>query len=217
MKKLLRDAAFFAELTELFLQEGCSELSVAAIAARLRCSRRRLYEFAETKEQLFNLVAERFFDAMLAEGDEQIRIHPNPMEALTAFFDVGLHGGAKMSAPFLRDVEASAQARALFDRLQDTRAAGIGRLVDIGVQQGLFAPFHGQFVYEFIRGATQRLRQPGVLERTGLTLEEVAKELYRVLFSGLLADGAAEARRHWQLPRENGADHTNGVDGTLPN
>ena len=69
MKKFLDDEAFHAELTNLFLSEGMRALTVGSIAARLRCSRRRLYELAQTKEELFCQVTQRHFDTALAAGD----------------------------------------------------------------------------------------------------------------------------------------------------
>jgi AcrR family transcriptional regulator len=47
------DEAFLEELTHLLITTGVSSLTIGEMAQRIRCSRRRLYEIAETKEELF--------------------------------------------------------------------------------------------------------------------------------------------------------------------
>ncbi len=47
------DEAFLEELTHLLITTGVSSLTIGEMAQRMRCSRRRLYEIAETKEELF--------------------------------------------------------------------------------------------------------------------------------------------------------------------
>ncbi|HBO81229.1 MAG TPA: TetR family transcriptional regulator, partial [Cupriavidus sp.] len=47
------DEAFLEELTHLLITTGVSTLTIGEMAQRMRCSRRRLYEIATTKEELF--------------------------------------------------------------------------------------------------------------------------------------------------------------------
>ena len=53
MRKTLTDDEFFDALTNLLLAEGIKSLTVGEIASRMRCSRRRLYDIAQTKEEIF--------------------------------------------------------------------------------------------------------------------------------------------------------------------
>src|SRR3974390_1369355 len=65
MKQTLTDNEFLDGLTNLFLREGITGLTVGEIAARLRCSRRRLYGIALTKEAIFSVMVDRYFRARL--------------------------------------------------------------------------------------------------------------------------------------------------------
>ncbi|MEZ5646246.1 MAG: TetR/AcrR family transcriptional regulator [Burkholderiaceae bacterium] len=187
MKKTLSDSEFLHQLTTLLLQEGISSLTVATIAARLHCSRRRLYEFATTKEDLFCKVVQDFFDETLQLAERKVAEAKDRASALRASLEVGAKASAHFSLAFLQDVEASAQAKAIFDRYQEIRSQRICLLIDQGVSEGVFVPCHGQVVSQALLSAAFRLRTPAFLATTGLSLEQAFDELYRVFLGGLLA------------------------------
>lgn len=188
MNKTLTDDEFLDTLMELMLAEGISNLTVGEIAARLRCSRRRLYGIAETKEEIFCAMVERFFLGMLEKGEALIRDKRDLPDAIAAYLDVGVQAGARISVGFLNDVENSKVARRSFDHYQQVRTLRLAELVDEGVRTGVFIPCHGLVVSEVILGAALRLRRPGFLAQAGLTIEEAFKEFYRLLLGGLLTD-----------------------------
>lgn len=191
MKKKLTDDEFFDALTDLLLAEGIKGLTVGEIAARMHCSRRRLYDIAQTKEELFCAAVEHFFDGILGQGEALIDREQDLTAALAAYLDVGVRAASRISVQFLKDVEDSATARSIFDRYQQARTVRLSQLIDEGVRQGVFAPCHGLVVSELILGTALRLRRPAFLAQADLTIEEAFQEFYRVLLGGLLIDTTA--------------------------
>ena len=118
MKKKLTDEEFFDALTHLLLTEGVKGLTVGEIAARLHCSRRRLYDIAQTKEEIFCAVVQRFFDSLLRQGEALIHREQDLTTALAAYLDVGVQAASRIGVQFLKDVEDSAVARGIFDHYQ---------------------------------------------------------------------------------------------------
>lgn len=182
-----RDSEFMDRLTDLLLVEGISELTVGAIAARLRCSKRRLYELAPSKEELFCLVAQSFFDKTLREADRVAADRNDLAAALCDCLGVGAEAAQRVGLPFLRDMEASDRARAIFDGYHQARSERIRVLIDTGVEEGVFVPCHGELVTQMLLSATMVLRRPAFLSGVGLSLEEAFGEMYRVLLGGLVA------------------------------
>lgn len=203
MKKALTDDAFFDELTHLFLTEGIKSLTMGEMAARLRCSRRRLYDIAQTKEEIFCATVDRFFRSVLDKGEMAVRDEKDLTVALAAYLDVGVQASGRIGVPFLKDLEDSEAGRALFDGYQQARTVRLSQLIDEGVHQGVFVACHGRMVSEMILGAALRLRRPAFLAQAGLSLEEAFQELYRILLGGLLAD--ASARKSVQAKAPAGA------------
>ena len=191
MKKTLTDDEFLDALTDLLLAEGIRALTVGEIAARMHCSRRRLYDIAQTKEEIFCVLTERFFRQILGRGEVLASREEDLTGALAAYLDVGVQAASRISVPFLKDMEDSPAARKAFDNYQHARTVRLSELVDEGVRQGVFVQCHGLVVSELILGAALRLRRPAFLARADLSIEEAFQEFYRLLLSGLLADGAA--------------------------
>jgi AcrR family transcriptional regulator len=186
MRKVLNDTDFLAQLTDLFVREGSNGLTLSEIASRLRCSRRRLYEIAKTKDELFCLVVKRFLAGVMDEAEDQVRKTCDPAEALVLYLEVGVRAAGRVTTAFLRDVDALEPARFTFDRYQEVRATRFCQLIDEGVRQGAFIECHGPVVAEFVLAAAMRLRTHAFLTRTSLTAEEAFREFYRVLLGGLL-------------------------------
>jgi len=191
MRKRLTDDEFFDALTALLLAEGIKSLTVGEIASRMCCSRRRLYDIAQTKEEIFCATVERFFHSVLDEGEALIRSEQNLTAAIAAYLGVGVRAASRISVQFLKDVEDSEPARTIFDNYQQARTMRLSQLIDEGVRQGVFVACRGLLVSEIILGAALRLRRPAFLAQANLTIEEAFQEFYRVLLDGLLADATA--------------------------
>jgi len=178
MRQTLTDTEFLDALTDLLLQEGIENLTIGELAARLHCSRRRLYEIAQSKEQIFCAAVSHYFKKVLEKSERVVREQRDITTAIADYLDVGVQASRGLSAQFIRDLERSRRARASFDAYQVARGVRLSELIDHGVRQGVFIACHGLLMSEAIFGAA--------LRRAGLTMEEAFQEFYRVLLGGLL-------------------------------
>lgn len=188
MKRTLGDQEFMDKLSALLLAEGIASLTVADIAARMGCSRRRLYELAKSKEELFHLVVKRMLDRVLEESLAIVRTERDLATAISAYLDLGVRAAGEMSAVSLKDLEASREGRRLFREYQSTRAKWLSALIDDGVKRGVFAPYHSRVVTEIILAALVHIRRPAFLEEANLTMKEAFEELYQLVLNGLLLE-----------------------------
>lgn len=191
MKQTQTDDEFLDGLTNLFLREGITGLTVGEIAARLRCSRRRLYGVAPTKEAIFGAMVDRYFRARLDEGEALLRDERDLTKALAAYLDVGVRSSRRIGAQFVSDVESGDATRASFDAYQQARASRLSQLIDEGVRRGIFVACHGAVVAELMLGASMLLRRPAFLARANVTIEQAFREFYRVILGGILVKAAA--------------------------
>jgi AcrR family transcriptional regulator len=187
MRTTRTDEEFTDQLHELLKAEGISALSVGQIAARLRCSRRRLYALAPTKEALLHLAAQAHFDRMLQEGFEAGARETDPARAIAAYLRVGVTSTVDLSPAFVRDLEASPEGREIFDRYQLARAEGVRRILEEGIRRGDFTAHNQLVATEVLLGAAFRLRRSEFLAEAGLTLSQAFEEAYALILGGLLA------------------------------
>lgn len=196
---------FAAQLHELIKAEGISALSVAQMATRLRCSRRRLYELAPSKEALLHLAARAHFEQMLREGFEAAARESDPARAIAAYLHVGVTSTVALSPAFLRDLESSTEGREIFDRYQIARADGVRRILEDGIRRGVFTAHNQLVATEVLLGAALRLRRSAFLAEAGLTISQAFEEAYALILGGLLAPSRRRKISAKPAPRARGS------------
>lgn len=178
-----RQAELFDQLVTLFLAEGFRDLTIDALAARLRCSKTTLYALAGSRDELVRAVVVHFFrgateriEARLAAAGEQ---------CIVAY----LHGVAAELEPaspaFFDDIAESQAAREVYERNTRAAARRVEQLVAEGVASGVFRPVHVGFVADVLTAAMVRIQQREVATATGLGDAAAYTELAALVMSGL--------------------------------
>lgn len=131
---------FMQELRDLLLSEGIFNLTIGEIASRLGCSRRRLYEIAPTKQELFLKIADETLAAVREAGWREADKCNTPAEKIEAYFSYGTSVAKKMTVKFLRDIDALPAGKKLFDDHMRVRIQGLEQFIIDGIEQKHFAP-----------------------------------------------------------------------------
>lgn len=188
------DEAFLEELTHLLITTGVSSLTIGEMAQRMRCSRRRLYEIAETKEELFVHVCRNVLEANLEKGYAAARRAPDAARAISAYMHATLNATG-LSKAALSDLDAIETGRKVFDDYQLARVRGLESMIEEGVRQGLMATHNPRLVSEAILGAAHRLRNQQFLQQTGMKIGDAFSEFYELILNGLLVRPSAPTPR----------------------
>ncbi|MBK1781097.1 TetR/AcrR family transcriptional regulator [Advenella sp. WQ 585] len=167
------------------MTEGISTLTIADIAARLKCSRRRLYQMATAKEELFIDICRDVFTAQLDQGFAKANKESEPVKIIKAYLTATLNTSG-ISKACLVDLEATEQGKKLFDDYQLARIRGLEEIIEEGVRQEVFTSYNSRLVSEAMLGAAHRLRNPAFLEETGMRIGDAFDHFYRLVLEGLL-------------------------------
>lgn len=183
-----RQARLLGEIEAIYLAEGFRGSTVGELAARLRCSRRALYELAPSKEELFLRVLGRALDEIWQRGLEAERTVPDLRRRIRWYVESALLPLGRWSPAFLEDIAAVPRARALLDRhlaermarLEDTiRAASDGK-------GPIRRVIHPKLVAEMIHVSAARFCEPDFLAASGLPLDAAIEQMCSLLWDGLL-------------------------------
>jgi AcrR family transcriptional regulator len=98
-----RALAVLEELEALYKAEGFAHFTAEELAARLRCSRRMLYQLAPSLDELAALVVDRFFQQMGVTCYAKASAGRTRTEQLDAFVELGVQEGefTAMSSSFV--------------------------------------------------------------------------------------------------------------------
>lgn len=173
-------------LEEIFLREGFRRVSIGELAARLRCSRRTLYELAASKEDLFLLALDRFFGRIRREGEEAARATDDVALRLEAYLEPGIREVARATNTLFEDISSFVPAQRMLDEHQRRRIEGLRQIVSEGTRKRVFRGLDPHLVAEVFTQAYRRVSQPDFLAGANLSMSEAYAELSRLLRHGLL-------------------------------
>ena len=186
MRRTRRQAELFDQLVTLFLAEGFHDLTIDALAARLRCSKTTLYALAGTRERLVRAVVVHFFRGATERVEAGLAAASDPRERIRAYLDGVAAQLRPASAAFFDDVAATPVAGEVYE--QNTRAAArrVEQLVAEGVRSGAFRPVHVAFVADVLCASMVRIQQRQVASATGLSDAAAYAELAALVVRGLI-------------------------------
>lgn len=179
----------------VFLREGFLHFRTEELARRLRCSKRALYQIARSREQLFELVVERWLAALRRNGVDAAKRAPDPFTAIADYLGAAVAATRDASAQFVRDLSRLPTTyRRLMDH-QRERIAGLERLIEEGTARGHFRGVHAKLIAEVMLNAVAQLVDPEVLARVGLTMSQAFAVLYDVVEHGLVPPNGVRRKR----------------------
>ncbi|WP_433152481.1 TetR/AcrR family transcriptional regulator [Actinomadura nitritigenes] len=111
-----RRAELVERLIEVFLDRGFAELSVAELAAVLRCSKSTLYAVAASREQIIVTVVRAFFRRATERVEAVVDASAGPRERVGAYLRAISAELAPASPAFFADLDAFAPAREIYKR-----------------------------------------------------------------------------------------------------
>jgi AcrR family transcriptional regulator len=209
----IRTSRLLDDLESIVLHEGFLHLRTDDLAKRLRCSKRTLYRLARTREELFELVIEKWLTRIRDDGLLAIRSAKDVHTAVTGYLNAAVKDTRDASPSFVRDLARFPAGTRRLMLHQKKRIAGLEKLIDEGVRAGVFRGVHARLVAEVLLVAVARIVDPDLLSGCDLTMSQAFGELYDIFEYGLTpapsgdgrarSDGAA-ARRSTAKARRRG-------------
>jgi AcrR family transcriptional regulator len=179
-----RHLQVLGELETIVLTEGFRDLTVGGLADRLHCSRRTLYELAESKDALVLLVIDRVLRRVGRRAHEAAATGATHFDRLRAFLIEGIAEVHRATLSFSQDVADEPAAHDLVSEHFRVATGVVVQMLDDGIAAGEFAAAHPQVVAQVLDAGLARLQDPDVLRTAGVTFAEALEE-----FLSLLADG----------------------------
>ncbi|TDB89393.1 TetR/AcrR family transcriptional regulator [Actinomadura sp. 7K534] len=115
-RALRRRDLLVGRLIDVFLDRGFAELSVAELAAVLRCSKSTLYSVAASREQIIVAVVRAFFRRATERVEAALDANADPRERVGAYLRAISAELAPASPAFFADLDAFPPAREIYKR-----------------------------------------------------------------------------------------------------
>ena len=180
-----RRAVLFDAMVGLFLRDGFAHLAISDIAARLHCSKSTLYTLADSKEQLSTMAVTHFFRTATGEVERRVADVEDPRERVITYLLAVGDALAPASAAFMRDLDAFAPTRALYELNTDAAARRVRELISDGASAGVFRDVDPAFAADLAASMMSRIQRGEVASATGLDHAAAYRQLASILTAGI--------------------------------
>lgn len=186
-----RQQQLMEQLEKIFLAEGFRDLTGDELAARLKCSKRSLYQIAPSKQELFLLVLEKFLERIRRKGNRGVLEHEDPEKRLAAYMEPGVAETKVATRRFVEDIESFRPAALLLEAHQKERMNTLRDIVEDGIRRGKFRKLNAGLVAETYLAAIAKIDDPAFLRRNELSFSEAFAELFQIIAFGVFRSDAA--------------------------
>lgn len=174
-----------AQVTEIFLREGFTSVTVDDLARRMRCSKSTLYGLGGTKDQLVVAATKHFFGSEAARIEKAVAEHDDPQTKITTYLQGVAEAMRRNSPSFYDDMVTYAPTAEIYARNTARAAERIHEMIEDGVRAGDFRATNGTFAANVVALTIEAVQSGTLIDRTGLSAAESFAELADLLFNGL--------------------------------
>ncbi len=179
------------ELEALFFKEGFLHIHTEELAHRLHCSKQTLYTLAQSRDELFEVILERFLSSIRAQAQKASTEAPDRVTALTGCLDAIKHAVSRVSVRFAEDLNEFPRGQRRRREHEDLMATMIADIISGGIQDGSFQAVHPRLTAEILIRGAARIVQPSFLSHSGLSLSQAFVEFHKVYLHGVLRPEAS--------------------------
>jgi AcrR family transcriptional regulator len=179
-------------LETIVLTEGFRSLTIGGLAERLQCSRRTLYEIAESKDQIVLVVVDRLLRRLARRAHDAALAEQTVFERILAFLVKGLVELQRARLSFAEDVADAPAVHDLVDSHFHYAIGEVAGLLQQGIEDGEFANFHPILVAEMLYAGVVRLLEPRVLRAAGVGLADALEEFLTLFLDGIRASDRSD-------------------------
>lgn len=181
----LRHRQVLDQLEAMFMERGFSAFTIGDLASGIGCSRRTIYEIADSKDQLVLVVLDRFLHKKGRSALAEIDASAPVAEQLRRYTTGGIK--FQFRSLLFEDLADDAPARRLVDRHYRFAMTVVEQLVMVGVERGEFRPVNPAVVAAVIAGSSLYLGQPEIADDTGVDISEMLDEMLDLVLPSLVA------------------------------
>jgi AcrR family transcriptional regulator len=174
-------------LETIVLTEGFRSLTIGGLAERLQCSRRTLYEIAESKEQIVLIVVDRLLRRLARRAHDAAQAEQSGFDRILAFLVKGLVELQRAKLSFSEDVADAPAVHDLMDRHFRYALGEVAAMLTQGMEEGEFSNVHPILAAEMLDAGVVRLLDPRVLRAAGIGLADALEEFLTIFVDGIRA------------------------------
>ena len=204
---------------EMFLRFGYSKVTMDEIAANLGMSKKTLYKFFPSKEELVREIIYKmrcgvkdYIDDLLANDEMDF------VEKLKRLMNLIGNQSSKLQGPLLEDLHRNIPE--VWQQINEFRKENVRQkftqLINMGIEKGIFRKDVDQrLIVLTYSSAIQGLINPEILSQMPFSVEQVFESVIKIIFSGIFTEEGRIKYNSYQIEDKVKENEIKWVSGNI--
>ena len=174
--------------TEKFMSEGFYKTSMDSLASELQMSKKTIYKYFSSKEELVEAVIKSFMSQVKNKIDSVIKEEDNSLVRALHLFAVMRDITTKFSDKWVKDIRIHLPKLWLVvDEFRTKRAyAVLGSIIQQGQKEGIIIEKPAELIIHLYVSAMRSIVNPDFLFYQKMNYNEAIQHTFEILFNGIL-------------------------------
>ena len=187
----MEDQNKIVELTEEnFFREGFYKTTMDEIASELRMSKKTIYKFFPSKEDLVMAIAKHFMEEMKSKIVPALNSDKNAIEKLAELNSILAKTSEKISSKMMDEIRRHLPS--LWSEIDNFRTkmmfGNITKVIDQGKAEGLFIDYPTPIIMNTLVSAVRAIVNPEFILNNNFSIGEAALFAFKVVIGGIVTE-----------------------------
>lgn len=179
---------------EKFFKDGFYKTTMDDVAAELRMSKKTIYKFFPSKEDLVKAVAKHFMNKMKDKIIPALNSDKNAIEKLEHLISILAKAFDRISPKMLDEMRRHLPS--LWDEIDNFRTemmfGNITKVIDQGKEEGLFLDYPAPIVMNMLVASVRSIVNPEFILHNNFSIIEAARTAFKIMIGGILTERGKE-------------------------
>ena len=175
---------------EKFFRDGFYKTTMDEIASELRMSKKTIYKFFPSKDDLVKAIAKFFMNRMKSKIVPALQSDKNAIEKLGDLINILAKASEKISA--VRMEELKRHYPNIWNDIENFRTemmfGNITKVIDQGKKEGLFVDYPTNIIMNVLVASVRSIVNPDFIMNNNYSIIESARYAFKIVISGILTD-----------------------------
>src|SRR3989339_1051199 len=179
---------------EKFFSEGFYKTTMDEVAAELRISKKTIYKFFPSKEDLVKTIAKHFMNSMKEKIVPALSTDKNAIEKLEELMKILANTSQKISPKMLDEMRRHFPSLWIeIDKFRTEMMFGnLTKVIDQGKKEGLFLDYPTPIVMNMLVASVRTIVTPDFILNNNFSFLEAAQTAFKIIIGGIITEKGKE-------------------------
>jgi AcrR family transcriptional regulator len=190
-KGFMEDQNKIVELTEeKFFRDGFYKTTMDEVASELKMSKKTIYKFFPSKEDLITAIAKHFMEGMKSKIVPALNSDKNAIEKLAELNNILAKASEKISSHRMDEIRTHFPS--LWNEIDSFRTkmmfGNITKVIDQGKAEGLFIDYPTPIIMNTLVSSVRAIVNPEFILNNNFSIGEAALYAFKVIIGGIVTE-----------------------------